>query len=436
MSANALSRGACPSLAVPMRTGDGLLARLRPAAPALTADDLLALADLARRHGNGLIEITARGNLQLRGLTEASAPRLAGGIAAAGIVPQTGVAIEIPPLSGVDPSEAADARPVAAALREAVAAAALALAPKLAIVVDGGGVLSLAGMAADIRLDAVADAWRLSVGGDRRTARPVAALPVDRVIDGAMTVIAALAAIGPAARGRDLDAVALAARFGGVPQTPLPAAPSRHPLGVHRIGGETVLGIAPAYGQAHADRLVALASGLAACGAVEFRLAPQRALLVRGLSGEALAAARACAEREGFWCADTAPGRSLSICAGAAGCASAGFDTHAVADALIMEAGDLLDGSVEVHVSGCPKGCAHPARAAVTLCGTAAGIGLVLDGRAGDVPAAALPADDLKPAIQRLGALFRARRMEGGTAADLLDRTAPATLISAYQGRP
>ena len=153
-----LRRGACPSIAAPMRTGDGLLVRLRPVAPALSARDLIALADLARRHGNGLIEITARGNLQLRGLTEAGVPQLAEGLRKAGIVPQTGVAVEIPPLSGIDPSETADAAPLAEALRTALAAAAFPLAPKLAIVVDGGGVLALTDMVADIRLDAVSTA--------------------------------------------------------------------------------------------------------------------------------------------------------------------------------------------------------------------------------------------------------------------------------------
>ena len=432
MTAIPLRRGACPSLAAPMPTGDGLLVRLRPAAPALTADDLVALADLARAHGNGLVEITARGNLQLRGLTEASAPRLAEGLAAAGIVLQTGLAIEISPLSGLDPSETADATPLAAALREAVAAGPLILAPKLAVVIDGGGVLSLADMVADIRLDAVSDAaWRLSVGGDRRTARPVATLPAARVVEGAMTILKALADIGPAARGRDLDETALAARFGAAAGPALAAELSRHPLGVHRIAGEIVLGIAPAYGQVQADRLAALARSLPAC---EFRLAPHRTLLVRGLSEDTLPAAQACAQREGFWCTEAAPGRSVSICAGAAGCASAGFDTHAAADAVIAAAGELLDGSIAVHVSGCPKGCAHPARAAVTLCGTAAGLGLVIDGRAGDAPAAVLPAGDLKPAIQRLGALLRARRADGETARSLLDRTAH-DLICADQGQ-
>lgn len=429
-------RGACPSLAAPMQTGDGLLVRLRPAAPALSASDLLGLADLARAHGNGLIEITARGNLQLRGLTHASVPRLAAGLSDAGIVLQTGVAIEIPPLAGVDPSEVADATPVAAALRTAIADAGLTLAPKLAVVVNGGGMLSLAEMVADIRLDAVAVtdslAWRLSVGGDQASAKVVALLSPETVVEGAMTAVVALAALGPAARGRDLDVAALKAALGSQPVPDIKTA-AVHPLGAHRIGGETVLGIALAYGQVHADRLAALVNGFFACGATEFRLAPHRTLLVRGL--ETLAAAQAVAMREGFWSTDDAPGRSISICAGAAGCASAGFDTHAAADAVVAHAGALLDGSVDLHISGCPKGCAHPSAAAVTLCGTAAGIGLVLGGRAGDIPAATVVADDLKPAIQRLGALLRTRRASGETAKNLLDRTAPAALTSAYQGQ-
>jgi precorrin-3B synthase len=421
-----------------MRTGDGLLVRLRPVATALTAQDLLTLADLVRAHGNGLIEITARGNIQLRGLTESSVPRLAEGLAAAGIVPQAGAAIEIPPLSGIDPIEVADATPVAAALRAAITDAAFALAPKLAIVVDGGGLLNLSDMVADIRLDAVAISdgvtWRLSVGGNRETAKPVASLSPDDVIDGAMIAVKALAAIGPTARGRDLDAAALAALLGSV-SLAAPVVSSMHPLGAHHIGAEILLGIAPAYGQVHADRLAALAEGLAAIGATEYRLAPHRALLVRGLTAATLAAAQDCAGRHGFWSTQDAPGRAISICAGAAGCASATFDTHAAADAVVADAGALLDGSVDVHISGCPKGCAHPAAAAITLCGTVAGVGLVLDGRASDGPLASLPAGDLKPAIQRLGTLLRARRTESETAKTLLERTAPATLISAYQGQ-
>ncbi|MDE1996788.1 MAG: precorrin-3B synthase, partial [Rhizobiaceae bacterium] len=103
----ALARGACPSLSDPMPTGDGLLVRLHPASAGLSIPQFRALAEAAQRRGNGLIEITARGNLQLRGMTDDSVGDLAMDIARAGIVPETGVTIETPPLSGLDELEIA-----------------------------------------------------------------------------------------------------------------------------------------------------------------------------------------------------------------------------------------------------------------------------------------------------------------------------------------
>src|SRR5687768_827283 len=65
-------RGYCPSVWTPMESGDGLLLRVRAGARILHAGELRALARLARSHGNGLLEITRRANLQLRGLSEDS----------------------------------------------------------------------------------------------------------------------------------------------------------------------------------------------------------------------------------------------------------------------------------------------------------------------------------------------------------------------------
>ena len=44
-------------------------------------------------------------------------------------------------------------------------------------------------------------------------------------------------------------------------------------------------------------------------------------------------------------------------------------------------------------------------------------------------------AEGLVPAIQRLGALSRNRRNNHETAKSLIDRTAPALFVSAYQGQ-
>ena len=70
------ARGACPRLAAPMATGDGLLARMVPAGP-IGIDAFAALCAAAQTYGNGLMEISARGSLQVRGLNPDSAPLFA-----------------------------------------------------------------------------------------------------------------------------------------------------------------------------------------------------------------------------------------------------------------------------------------------------------------------------------------------------------------------
>ncbi len=77
-----MPRGACPGLSAPMPTGDGLLVRLAPT-EAMPVDAFIGLCAAARRHGNGIMEVTARGSLQVRGLTPRSAPLFAAEVVAA-----------------------------------------------------------------------------------------------------------------------------------------------------------------------------------------------------------------------------------------------------------------------------------------------------------------------------------------------------------------
>ena len=126
MSARALvtpvRRGACPGLSAPMPTGDGLLVRLHP----IGTIPLAAFAELcraARRHGNGVIEITSRGSIQVRGLSNETAPQFAADIAALDIAADDGVPIVCNPLAGIDAEEIFDSAALAAELRRALAGA-------------------------------------------------------------------------------------------------------------------------------------------------------------------------------------------------------------------------------------------------------------------------------------------------------------------------
>jgi precorrin-3B synthase len=437
-----LRRGACPSVATPMATGDGLLVRLRPEAAGLSPAEWVSIAALARRYGNGLLEVTARGNLQVRGLTAETIAPFAAGLDAAGVAIRSGVAIEVPPLSGLDPAEIADATPLAGQIARMIAdrKPALALAPKLAIVIDGGGSLDLSNLVADIRLDAVRYLdrvlWRISIAGDASSSTPLARLPETETAGYVLRLLDALAAKGPAARGRDLRCDDLPKDLASEPLSgPVERREPTAPVGPLSIGGKPVLGLRLPYGQIHADRLETLMQALDGLGARDVRLAPHRSLLVLGLPANKVTATLHLAGANGFWIDPANPGNAVSACAGSAGCAAARLDTHAVADALIAAAPSLFDGSLALHVSGCAKGCAHPAAAPMTLVGSDDGAGLVLDGRAGDEPETRIDMDGLHAAFARLDALARRERHEGETAHSLLTRLGRDRLAAAFQGR-
>src|ERR1700733_7599829 len=120
-----LRRGACPGLSAPMETGDGLLVRLLPIGT-MALSSFAELCAAARKHGNGVIEITARGSIQVRGLSAASAPQFAVAVAALGIAVADGNPILSNALAGLDPEELLDAGGLAAELRHALARTPLA----------------------------------------------------------------------------------------------------------------------------------------------------------------------------------------------------------------------------------------------------------------------------------------------------------------------
>ena len=83
---DALRKGWCPGALRPMMVRDGLLVRLKITGGIVPTELALALADLAERHGNGLFDLSARANLQLRGVREDALPALLDGLGALGLL--------------------------------------------------------------------------------------------------------------------------------------------------------------------------------------------------------------------------------------------------------------------------------------------------------------------------------------------------------------
>ncbi|WP_414650511.1 precorrin-3B synthase [Ensifer sp.] len=439
----AMRRGACPSLAAPMQTGDGLLVRLRPDDDSLTVPKVIALAAAAEAFGNGIVEITARGNLQIRGLSAENVPALAQAIGDAEITIAEGLAIEVPPLAGIDPSEIADPRPIAAVLREALRAQrpALKLAPKLSVVIDGGGRFGLGSVVADIRLQALSasagGAWLLSLGGTGSRAAVVGRIDGDAVVPALVAILQRLSTLGPAARGRDLnpDDIRILCRCDATIERPSShgVSPASIP-GIHALADtEMVLGLGLAFAQGEAPVLAAFLRQAQELGATAIRLAPGHAFFVLGLGHETVAVAQSLAAAHGFRIAQDDPRNAIATCAGSKGCASARMETKGMALELVEAAPELLDGSLTVHLSGCPKGCARPKPSELTLVGAPSGYGLVVNGAANGLPSAYTDENGMITALARLGRLVRQNKDAGESAQSCLTRLGAARVSAAFE---
>ncbi|WP_313760516.1 precorrin-3B synthase [Rhizobium sp.] len=430
-------RGACPTLARPMPTGDGLLARLRPQGGILTVHQCAQLAQAALLCGNGLLEVTARGSLQIRGLRPETVEPFAEAVDAAGIIVSPNPVIELPPLHGAEFGDVGDAAAMELLLRDRLAEhlQAPGLAPKLSIIVDGGGRFDLADVTADIRLLALsAEEWVVAIAGDSASARPVAVGSADEAIAAVGDVLKLLLSIGWQKRCRVIDPERLASIFPDMHaiscQRRAGATPS---VGIHRMeDGSAVIGLKPRFGQIHATDLLAFLGFLGDLDATDIRPAPDRCLFITGLSVESAAAVRQSAERFGLSANSDDLSSRIATCAGAGACASSFYATKALAETLIERCPEVLDGSLDLHLSGCAKGCAHPRRA-LTVSGAANGYHLVLSGLASDAPDAQIAGSDINSAIERLSRLIKSERQAGESARACLDRVGTATIMRALR---
>lgn len=411
--AHAQRRGACPGLSTPMPTGDGLLVRLLPTGT-IALDAFVALCDAAQAHGNGVIEITSRGSLQVRGLTPHSAPRFAAVIGDADITATDGIPVLSNALAGFDPEEILDAI-LARDLRAALARKSLsaAVSPKVSVIIDGGGSLNLDDIPADIRFRAEMRegraALRVSVGGDGASSIEIGIVAPARGVEAAMRLLEMLARCGRNARAREVLAAEGPAPFraaladaGGSCEV-APSARERRrgeAIGTHRLrDGSLACGIGLAFGHADATSLRRLIEAARSAGASGVRAAPGRVVMVIGLTQAAAAAFATSAEQFGFVTRAEDPRRYVIACAGAPVCAAAHIAARAMAPGIAADAAPFLGRSFTIHVSGCAKGCAHPRPAALTVVGTPEGCALVHDGSPRDLPYAVVPAHELPAAI-------------------------------------
>ena len=377
-------KGWCPGALRPMLSGDGLVVRIRPPSGRLSQTQAAGIAALADQYGNGMIDITSRANLQLRGVQPAVHTDLIDGLRL---------------LELVDPSQEVEARRnmvvtplwnegdgtqgIAAALTDALSLPdGPALPAKFGFAVDTGEHPVLQRTSGDIRIERTSAGLVVRADGFATCAR----VTPDDAVPMAMALARWYqATLVDSPRKCRMAALAGRLRLPDAFQTPLPeqAAPPPVQIGPRALGW--LVGIE--FGQMSAQTLLALA---AHPGSGALRISPWRMVLIEGASH--------APDAPGLITRADDPLLRVVACTGAPACLQAVIATRPLARSMAP----YVPIDTLLHVSGCVKGCAHQ-NATLTLVGTVAGMNLIRHGNAASKPdVLALSADTVTTELQRL----------------------------------
>jgi precorrin-3B synthase len=374
---------ACPGALQTHAAADGALARVRVPGGALMASQLTVLASASRDLGDGALELTSRGNVQLRGLAEGAPTELGNRLAAAGLLPSATHErvrnLLASTLSG-RLGGFVDVRPWVPAFDAGLRAdPALAGLPGRFLVTFDDGRGDVAGLAGDVGLLALDPATvALLLGGADSGLRTGPGAAVDLALAATRAFLDVRAADGGTAwRLAEIadGAARVVTRLGGEPTAPLPlpAAPVTGPAGVLRQDdGRTALVAVVPLGRLTADQ-----ADLIAGTATQVQVTPWRSVvlpdLADGAAARGLTAAGLVLDPDSTWLRVTA-------CAGRPGCAKSLADVRADA-AAALAGGTLPAAGARQHWAGCERRCGRPPGDVVDVVAT--GGGYRIDGPAG-----------------------------------------------------
>lgn len=319
--------------------------RLRIPGGQTSGQVLRRLTELAQTYGNGVVQLTSRAGLQLRGLSDPLPAELVEAIIATGVLPSPSHDrvrnIVASPLTGLS-GGLADLRPLIAELEAAlIAEPTLAELPGrfLFVLDDGRG--DVAALSFDLAYQATGpDTGRLLVGSNSLGRSVAATQVVPILLSLARRFLTARASSG-AWRVAELPDWIESLGLSTVPAT---SGQAGVPLG----GVGAAASVAVPLGQLQPAQ-VAVIDEVVDGGPVV--ITPWRGLILPGSAGrlERL-------EHAGLVVDDTSTWANISACVGAPACGRARVDTKAVAELLVGSRVPLR----RLHISGCERRCGAP----------------------------------------------------------------------------
>ena len=399
---------ACPGLLRIVPALDGGICRVKLAAGVLSAAQALAIADAIDKHASGIVDITNRANLQLRGVKRGHEEALIAALLDAGLGPQDATHAQaddvrnvmVSPAAGRDAHALSDTTALAADLLTLLQGdpRCAALSPKFALLLDGGERLMMLDHPHDIWFSAMPTSeyaeplFAFGLAG----CPPVAAEHANALAAVAASDVPALTrallhtfldlAAPEHTRMRDVIAahsvdnvLAHAEHQSGISllrSEPVerwrrePADASRR-LGARqqRDGQRWHIGAQPALGRMNSTTL----RGLAVLAQQQnhegatLHMTPWQTVLLTDIDTSNVAATLQTLETLGLATTPHNPLTRVIACAGSTGCAKSLADTKA--DALKLAARGV-PAQTQVHLSGCPRSCAAAHCAPYTLLAT------------------------------------------------------------------
>ncbi|GEK51314.1 cobalamin biosynthesis protein CobG [Vreelandella venusta] len=360
-------KGWCPGAWRPMATGDGLLVRVRPPLGQLSRQQVVALCEAAETFGSGLIELTSRANIQLRGVSEASWPPLMAFLVEHQLVSDDPQAERQPQLMLAPAWQEGDDTHTIARLLKTRGSELAPMPGKIGIAIDAGKAPVLCDSAADFRIERSVDGG-LIVRADGYQCGTAVNEP-EAAVEQLIRLTHWFVDSGGWDSGRMRRHTAPLPDWATADTAP--ASPGEKlALGKHSNG--MVVGLP--FGRVAANTLretVSLAgSSLVKISAVQ--VTPWRRLLLKDC--DTLPAV------DGLIRHNSDPRLAMDACPGAPYCEQASVATQPLAE--------RLSGWVatSVHISGCAKGCARQRPAALCLTGRDGRFDVIVNGRADSAP--------------------------------------------------
>lgn len=414
-SAEHLRKGWCPGALRPMRSGDGLLVRVRPQAGVFSLAAFRAIGAAAARFGSGEIDLTNRGNLQIRGVTDGGFEPALEELAQAGLLDSSADAeavrnVVVDPLSGLDPARA-DVRDLAAAMEDALRldARLWALPGKFGFSFSGDASPWIGRRAADIMISANGDRFYISLDGAVEACCEVSR---EGVVDAVRHLALAFVELkeNDASFRRMRDGVgrlraATIFAMAGLKMAMCRACRGElsDPVGLlMRDERAFAAGIGMPFGRITAGQLDMLCDAAAVAGATEIRTGPERVLIFPITDAASGTALLRDAEAAGMIARGGDIRLAMDVCPGAPACRNARTYTRRDAQRF-AEAFTASLGNCSLHISGCEKGCAHRGSASFTLVGRDGRYDVIKNGPADSTNIhESIDADNIHAAISRL----------------------------------